>query len=316
MAVEPAPYLDDIADGPAGSAWWVRASDGVRVRVGGWTAPGARGTVLLFPGRTEFIEKYGRVARDVLAQGLAVLSIDWRGQGLTERLAPGPLIGHVHAFADYQRDVAAMLDVAEAQGFPRPYHLLGHSMGGAIGLRALIEGLDVASAAFTAPMWGILIAAHLRPAAWLVSWSGRRAGLGHRIAPGTTIECYAATAPFEDNTLTTCPENYAFMQDQLARRPELQLGGPSLAWLNEALVECRALARAPAPGVPCLTWLGTRERIVDAGRIEARMARWPGGRLEVVEDAEHELLMERREIRERVTAETLAHFRSHGAAAA
>jgi lysophospholipase len=46
------------------------------------------------------------------------------------------------------------------------------------------------------------------------------------------------------------------------------------------------------------------------------MARWPGGRLEVVEDAEHELLMERREIRERVTAETLAHFRSHGAAAA
>jgi lysophospholipase len=316
MAAEPAPYFDDIADGPAGSAVWVRADDGVRLRVGGWRAKGEAGTVLLFPGRTEFIEKYARTAGDFAREGLSVLAIDWRGQGLSDRLTEAPLTGHVGAFADYQRDVATMLATARTLEFPEPFHLLGHSMGGAIGLRALIEGLPVRSAAFTAPMWGILIAPHLRPAAWALSWGSRRTRLGHRIAPGATIECYAANAPYEDNTLTTCPDSFAHMQRQLIEHPELQLGGPSLIWLYEALVECRAIVRAAPPPHPCLTWLGTRERIVDPGPIRARMARWPGGRLEQVEGAEHELLMERAAIRRRVIAETVGHFRANGAAAA
>ncbi|MFP4305223.1 MAG: alpha/beta fold hydrolase [Rhodosalinus sp.] len=316
MAPDAAPYFDDIAGGPDGSAVWVRADDGVRLRVGGWRADGDAGTVLLFPGRTEFIEKYGRTAAEFLREGLSVLAIDWRGQGLSDRLIEGPLTGHVHAFADYQRDVAAMVAAARALEFPEPFHLLGHSMGGAIGLRALMDGLGVRSAAFTAPMWGILMAPHLRPAAWALSWGSRRTRLGYRIAPGAVIECYAANAPFEDNTLTTCPDNFAYMQRQLIEHPELQLGGPSLIWLYEALVECRAIVRAEPPRHPCVTWLGTRERIVDPGPIRARMARWPGGRLEQVADAEHELLMEREAIRRRVIAGTVDHFRANGDAAA
>ncbi|WP_372894135.1 alpha/beta hydrolase, partial [Rhodosalinus sp.] len=121
----PAPLLDEMTDAPPGAAWWVRASDGVRLRVGGWRPGRAEGTVLLFPGRTEYIEKYGRPARDFLAAGLAVLAVDWRGQGMADRAPEAPFLGHVRAFADYQHDVTAMLEVAEAQGFPRPFHLLG-----------------------------------------------------------------------------------------------------------------------------------------------------------------------------------------------
>jgi len=60
--MQPAPLRNDLAEGPqGGSAVWVSAADGVRLRVGGWPA-GSGGTVLLFTGRTEYIEKYGRIA--------------------------------------------------------------------------------------------------------------------------------------------------------------------------------------------------------------------------------------------------------------
>jgi lysophospholipase len=65
MSPVPAPYFDAIAHGPEGSsAYWVEATDGIRLRVGVFpTQKQARGTILLFPGRTEYIEKYGKTAK-------------------------------------------------------------------------------------------------------------------------------------------------------------------------------------------------------------------------------------------------------------
>ncbi len=308
--MEDAPFFDDLVNGwPAARAVWVHAEDGARLRLGLWQPDdAARGTVLVFPGRTEYIEKYAHVAARLLDRGLAVLAVDWRGQGLSERLLGEPLTGHVGRFSDYQRDVAAMLAVARAEALPAPIFLLAHSMGGCIGLRALMDGLDVAGAAFTGPMWGIRISALMRPAAWAISWSGARLGLGHVVAPGTGPQSYIATAPFEGNTLTTDAGMWATMQSHLHARPELQLGGPSLHWLHEALAECRALARRPAPDLPAIAWLGSRERIVDQARVHDRMRGWPSGRLELLESAEHEVLMERAEIRDRILRATASFF--------
>ncbi|NBC88801.1 MAG: alpha/beta hydrolase, partial [Alphaproteobacteria bacterium] len=55
--------------------------------------------------------------------------------------------------------------------------------------------------------------------------------------------------------------------------------------------------RRPSPCLPCLCFVGSNERIVDLPRIEGRMARWPGGRLEILQHAEHEVLMERNALR-------------------
>ena len=316
--MESAPFYDDIADGPAGgSAHWLTASDGCRIRIGHWPAAAdspARGTVLLFPGRTEYIEKYGRAAADLAARGYATLAIDWRGQGLADRLLSDRRIGHVGRFTDYQKDVAAMVRAAEALDLPRPFHLLAHSMGGCIGLRALMERLPVASCAFTGPMWGIYIAPTTRPAAWVLSWSGARLGLGHHLAPGTKAETYVSTEPFADNTLTRDAEMFAYMQRQLAEYPDLALGGPSLRWLNEALRETARLARRAAPALPCVTFLGTNERIVDVPRIEARMAHWPQGALVPVQGGEHEVMMDTPETRKAVFDRMTAHFDAHAEA--
>jgi lysophospholipase len=73
-----APLYSDVAEGPeGGKAYWVTARDGVRLRVAAW-AKGTKGTVLLMPGRTEYVEKYGRIAGDLAAEGFAMMAIDWR----------------------------------------------------------------------------------------------------------------------------------------------------------------------------------------------------------------------------------------------
>ena len=87
------------------------------------------------------------------------------------------------------------------------------------------------------------------------------------------------------------------MQRQVRSHPELALGGPSLHWLNEALLDCLDLRRKPSPALPCYTALGTLERVVDPALIHDRMTRWPGGRLDMVPGAEHEVMMEAPAIR-------------------
>ena len=301
MVLTPAPFFTDICPGPAGgTAYWLETSDGKRIRVGHWPASGSKGTVLLFPGRTEYIEKYGPAAVDLAARGLGTLAIDWRGQGLTVRMLDDRRVGHIDAFSDYQKDVAAMLRAARELHLPRPFFLLAHSMGGCIGLRAVIEGLPVQAAAFTAPMWGIHIAPHLRPVAAILSRLMPRIGRGHLMPPGSKPEPYVLAEPFEDNMLTTDAQMYDMMRDQITAHPELALGGPSFVWLREALVETAHLAGRSAPSLPCVAWLGSNERIVEASKIHKRMENWKGGRLDVVEGAEHEVLMEQEVLRKQV----------------
>ncbi len=293
MELTPAPFFTDVHPGPAGGgAHWAQTSDGLRIRVGHWPQDGAKGTVLIFPGRTEYIEKYGVVAAELARRGLAAMAIDWRGQGLADRMLDDPLVGHVDSFPDYQKDVAAMLRVAKEVNMPRPYFLLAHSMGGCIGLRAVMEGLAVQSVAFSGPMWGIYLAPHLRLAATIMAKIMPRIGRGHQLPPGTTSEPYVLADPFEDNMLTTDPQMWGMMRDQLTAHPELALGGPSFHWLNEALNETKHLASRAAPSLPAVSWLGSNERIVETGRIHARMEAWKGGRLEMVPGGEHEVLLE------------------------
>jgi len=301
--------LHPTADGPpGGAAYWLRAADGVRLRVAVWGGDAGRGTVLLFPGRTECVEKYGRTATDLLALGFASMVIDWRGQGLADRLIADAALGHVADFADYQLDVAAMLAHARALNLPQPWYLLAHSMGGCIGLRALHLGLPVRRAAFSAPMWGIGIAAPMRPVAWAVSTLARATGLSALLAPGQSRDSFLLTGAFAGNTLTSDAEQWSYMKAQLVAVPALALGGPTLRWLNAALREMRSLQALPSPTMPTVTFLGTTEGIVDPAKVTERMARWPGAELVMLSGGRHEVLLESPAIRARILARLDAHF--------
>jgi len=306
---------NDLAEGPEGGhAWWLTTSDSVRIRVGGWGAGAPKGTILLFPGRTEYIEKYGRNAQDFLDNGYATLAVDWRGQGLADRLVDDRQAGHVCSFPDYQNDVQALIAHAEELGFKAPYFLVGHSMGGCIGFRALIEGLPVKAAIFTGPMWGINMPPILSPFARTITTVSLAVGLKHSYVPTSKSENYVDVQEFEGNQLTTDPEMYAYMQRQVAGVPSFGLGGPTIKWLHRAMEEIQFIMSSDAPDVPTKCYLGLEEKIVNSENIRSRMSNWPKGELIEVPSAEHEVLMETPEIRAQVANEICDFFESHTAA--
>lgn len=304
-----APFRADLADAPDGGKFvWRHADDGVRLRLGAWSADTPRGTVLLFPGRTEYIEKYGRVVRDLLAANWSVALLDWRGQGMSDRLDDDARLGHVDEFIDYQRDLAAFLDWVAEMALPGPRVLLAHSMGGCIGLRALVDGLDVRRAVFSAPMWGIQMPAYARPLTYVVPPMARLLKRETLFAPGTKPTSYLVDTAFHDNMLTTDATTFGWLCDQIAAEPEFALGGPSVQWVGSATQELKQLFAAPKPALPCLTFVGSDEQIVSVEAMERYHHGWPSGELRQVEGAKHEMMMEAPVIRDRFMTETLSFF--------
>jgi len=314
-AADEAPFFADVADAPSGGVVrWLTAADGVRLRVGHWLperAGGAKGTVILLPGRTEYIEKYGRAAADLGQRGFSCVVIDFRGQGLADRPLADRMTGHVGSFAEYQADLDAVMAYVEQAGLPRPLYMLAHSMGGSIGLRALMRGLPFSAAAFTGPMWGVSIAAWLRPLAQVISGLSGIVGMAHHYAPGQGPKTYVAEAAFAGNTLTTDREMWDYMRRQAQAHPELTLGGPSLGWLHAALADTAALSAMPSPRVPVICALGTAEKVVDTAPIHLRMAGWGTGQLDLYPGAEHEVLMERAATRKRAFDRAASLFEAH-----
>ncbi len=287
------PFYADLSEAPdGGELVWRSAEDGVRLRIGMWRAENARGTILLFPGRTEFIEKYGRIISTLVDEGYCVAVIDWRGQGYSDRLADDPAMGHVGTFGDFQLDVQVLVEASEEAELPKPWHLLSHSMGGNIGLRALINGLEVDRAVFSAPMWGIMIPASKRASAALLPTWARLAGKELEYLPGSNETSYLVENGFKDNLLTTDKDHFDYLARFGQVAPELALGGPSIQWFIEAQAECSALLREPRPNVPTSTFLGTLEGIVDPAAVRKFLEDWPTAQFCEIEGARHELMME------------------------
>lgn len=308
----PAPFSTLPGDPPPHArAFWLRSDDGVRLRAAHWPGRAGKqaGTVLLFPGRTEYLEKYDALARDLNAAGHDVLATDWRGQGLSDRLIADPRPGHVLNFSDYQRDVIELVVAAEELALPRPWHLLAHSMGGAIGFAALQAGLPVVSAAFSAPMWGLSQPAPVLALARAIAAVADRSGLGTRPAPRSGgYEPFVLRASFRNNLLTTDGPRWGRIVAETANWPEITIGGVSHHWLAEALDECRRMRALPSPDLPMLVGLGSDERIVSSTAIRRRVAQWPGSKLMLLPGARHEPLMERDSIRTPFIQSILTHF--------
>ncbi len=294
------------------AAYWIHTQDDVRLRVAAWKAPTAeQGTILVFPGRTEYAEKYHHTVTRLISAGFSCLVIDWRGQGLSDRLTKDSMVSHVNRFSDYQMDVAAMIAAAKRLDLPRPWYLLAHSMGGTIGLRALEKGLPVKACAFTAPMWGIEMSPLERIAAWPLMGAARALGLSQVYAPGNAPQkgqCYVHSVRFEDNRLTQDRDRFQALVREAYSLPNHQTGAPSAGWVFEAMNECRRLSRLPSPDCPAYTISGTEDVVVDNMAIQTRMADWLNGQRRVVEGAKHDLLSERDDLCGDIVGEFMTFF--------
>jgi alpha-beta hydrolase superfamily lysophospholipase len=123
---------DRQAGEPAG-AKWLAMPDGQTLYLRDWPNPSARHAVLIVHGLGEHSGRYEQLAQWFLARGYAVRSYDQRGHGHT----PGQRAAIRHG-DDLLRDLAVVYqDYAASLG--RPPLLLGHSMGGAVALRTVLD---------------------------------------------------------------------------------------------------------------------------------------------------------------------------------
>jgi lysophospholipase len=289
---------------PGGEAVFLKTRDGARLRVAQWERPGAPASVIIMPGRTEFIEKYGEVVGELLARGFAVGVIDWRGQGLSSRLMADPLRGHIDDFATHVRDFAEIA-LGPFAALPRPWLILAHSMGANIAANIILKMPDIAACAvLTAPLFGILTGALPLPIARLAA-AGALVGLSGRYVPGgKPLSLLEET--FEENVVTHDARRHARVRAIVEAEPRLALASPTLGFVNAALAACDRIA---APGgaerlsLPVLAVLAGEEALVDNARAKAILARMRQARVMEIAGARHEILMETDAVRLKFWAE-------------
>jgi lysophospholipase len=273
----------------------VETSDGVALRFARWGSPvDGKGTVCVFTGRGEFIEKYFETVRDLQQRGFAVATMDWRGQGHSSRQLPDPRKGHVANFQDFEIDLETFMRLVVLPDCPPPYYALAHSMGSAVMLRAAHSGKRwFERMVLAAP----LIALPHGRSSWplrILMRTLRLAGFGHSYVPGSNVD-RARASGFAGNPLTSDPGRYARNAALLEQDPTLGIGSPTVAWLDAAfdtMVEFGAADYPPQIVSPVLMVAAGADSIVSGAAIEQFAARLPAGSHLTIEGARHEILQE------------------------
>ncbi|CAN5240662.1 alpha/beta hydrolase [soil metagenome] len=305
-----------MADVP-GAPWPDRAEvrfidrpGGVRLRTAFFPAgDGARGTVVLSPGRTEPFEKYAEVVGELHARGFAVLAHDWRGQGGSTRLGADALSGHATGWRPFVQDYRTVLDAWELLA-PKPWIAVGHSMCGGLTALILSEGEPrIAGAVLSAPMLGVTTG---QRSPTEVGWVAFAMGLVGRGRGLPLPQSDPLKDAFENQALTHDRARWARTQALITAHPELRLGGVTWGWLAFALALCRRMATGDAAArimVPFAVVAAGDDRLCVSSAARAVADRAPKGRYVEVEDAWHEVLMEtddKRAVFWRVFDETVA----------
>lgn len=274
----------------------------INLRVMLATAPtdAPRGSIIICPGRTEFIEKYLETVADLCARGFTVLILDPRGQGLSDRVTEDPTMSYVKSFQDYADDMAGVSSYFSAL-LPKPHILMGHSMGGCVVLQAVISGIMRPSAVVcTAPMLGLFDVQ--TPILIGLVKCFTAIGLGKRELPFQRGR-RGIPVPFESNKLTSDPVRYKNWAAYFLNVDRIRLGPPTYGWIVAALRSMDFVNKnADKLKVPTLIVAAGGDPIVDPSSNKA-FAQAAGASYAVVPGALHELFLERDELRNKFFAE-------------
>lgn len=293
------PLPDNVVTGA------IKTPDGVNLRFARWTPPpGRKGTVVILQGRAEFIEKYYETVRDLRARGFAVATFDWRGQGLSERPLRDRRKGHVRNFSEYGVDLGAIMEQVVLPDCPPPIFALGHSMGGAIAIRACHDGSRwFERVVLSAPLIAL-------PTRRMLGLAGplarilRLMGRGSAFVPAGSREA-AGSEDFIGNVLTSDPVRFARNQAALQEEPNLGLGAPTIAWADSAMRTIKRFAEpnyAPQLRQPILLVAAGRDEVVSTPAIEGFGRNLLAGRHLILAGSRHEILQEQDHYRDQFWA--------------
>lgn len=276
------------------------AADGWPLRVLDWPAKATRGSILWLGGRGDIFEKYHETFAHWHANGWHVTSFDWRGQGGSGRLLADVAVGHATGFEAWLDDLTAFWrDWVKRTS--APHVLMGHSMGGHLVLRALVEArVQPTGVVLSAPMLGFdTDPLPFRAAAAITRMLAR---LVPQLQAWRTNERPGPLAVKREHYLTRDADRYADELWWKEHDPTLALGPPSWAWLGAAYASVAAM---DAPGllervtVPTLIVGTDGDKLVSPAAIRRAAARLPHAQLLMFgPEVAHELLRELDDVRE------------------
>lgn len=137
-----------------------------------WKPQTSVGTILVTHGIAEHSDCYQKFAEDVTAKGWTVFVWDLRGHGRSEGKR-----GYVNRFKDFVDDLDAAIKFVKTQNYApeKPLVLFGHSMGGLITSKAIIDysPSNVHTLALSSPALGLSLEVPKvkeKAARWLAEW--------------------------------------------------------------------------------------------------------------------------------------------------
>jgi lysophospholipase len=274
----------------------IKTPDGVNLRYARWQPPaGRKGTVCILQGRSEWIEKYFETVRDLRGRGFAVATLDWRGQGLSDRMLSDRRKGYVRDFSDYDTDLETFMREIVLPDCPPPIFGLGHSTGATILIRAAHKGhrwFD--RMVLTSPLIRLGGVDYTMGAGAVIVRVMRLAGFGSMYVPKADTSI-VESRPFLGNILTSDPVRYARNAAVLEAEPALGLGAPTVAWVDSAYRAMAQLQERSYPAQirqPILIVAGGTDQVVSTAAIEDFATMLRAGSHLVIVGAQHEILME------------------------
>ena len=315
------PALEERFLQPAGWRWHIFKSGGCNIRFGTvFPKNPPRAIVVILPGLGEFCEKYYELAHDLLSHDFAVWILDWPDQGYSDRLLPNK--GRRHSLG-FQRDINALHNlytnyIKHAGMHPEigriPCVMLGHSMGCNIGLRYLFQHPETFKCAFfSAPMFGIKTFESVPTLLALAVTALGSLFNGTGYAPGQKPWDEHMRTPGHD--IYSSDEKRGALQMQWCKSNEkLRIGGVTWRWLYEAVLSCLRLQNSrllKLVKTPIAIALAEKDALVD-NRAASKVAKTvPHAQIFTANDALHEILMERDDIRGPVLKAFYAFIQKH-----
>ena len=256
-----------------------------------------RGTFVILGGRGDFIERYFETTRDLMERGFAVVALDMRGQGGSQRPKRQIYRDRTRSFAGFDEDVRTLMETLVIPSCPQPYYALGHSTGAHVLLRLLRKRTWFARAILVSPLVEIIYGPWPRPVAWLLVNTMWFTGLANFYLPGVSRKPMGR-ADFPGNPLTSDLRRWERDSTTLELAPQLGLGGPTFGWLGAARKSIASLRRMRRkPTAPVLIVAAGADRVVGNEGIRRLARKVPGVALTFIPDAKHEILGERDVIR-------------------
>jgi lysophospholipase len=213
---------------------------GWKLRTGHWLTTTDQKCAVILPGRGDFLEKYTGLAAMLSMRGYAVYSLDWPGQGGSERLAQHPQAGHIDSYEDYVVVFEEFLEMYSLMSQPAVW--ISYSMGSLIALLTLAaRRYSVDRLVLLSPMFGFpdnlpepLVHTLAAATCWL--------GLARHFAIGeqpTNVSSWR----FSRSQVSSDATSFEVFKTFLSHHPEYVFGGSTWGWVKASLEAFYAVRR-------------------------------------------------------------------------